>query len=127
MLALVGGLVITPMVSGNTGYVNRLPYKIQQYFIEDDRRVTKHGSLVLISLTWALFFIFTFLHLYANFCAVSSVVMETVNIPRLHILVTEFLTSGFIMTPQEVGSREPIIFGNVIELKRTNVEIQSHA
>ena len=74
-----------------------------------------------------MFFIFTFLHLYANFRAVSSVVMETVNIPRLHILVTEFLTSGFIMTPQEVGSREPIIFGNVIDLKRTNVEIQSHA
>lgn len=81
LLALVGGLVITPMVSGNAG------------------------------LTWTLFFIFTFLHLYANFRAVSSVVMETVNIPRLHILVTEFLTSGFIMTPQEVGSREPIIFG----------------
>lgn len=70
-----------------------------------------YHALVLISLTWTLFFIFTFLHLYANFRAVSSVVMETVNIPRLHILVTEFLTSGFIMTPQEVGSREPIIFG----------------
>ena len=38
--------------------------------------------------------------------------METINIPRLHILVTEFLTSGLIMTPQEVSSREPVIFGN---------------
>ncbi|XP_068750402.1 RUS family member 1-like [Montipora capricornis] len=81
LLALVSGLVITPMVSGNVG------------------------------LTWTLFFIFTFLHLYANFRAVSSVIMETINIPRLHILVTEFLTSGLIMTPQEVSSREPVIFG----------------
>jgi len=81
LMALIAGLVITPLVSGN-------PY-----------------------LTWTLFFIFTFLHLYANFRAVSSVIMETVNIPRLHLLVTEFLSSGNILTPQEVGSREPVIFG----------------
>lgn len=67
----------------------------------------------LHSLTWTLFFIFTFLHLYANFRAVSSVIMETVSLPRLHLLVTEFLSSGHIMTPQEVGSREPVIFGEI--------------
>jgi len=38
--------------------------------------------------------------------------METVNIPRLHVLVDEFLCEGRIMTPEEVGSREPV-FGKV--------------
>lgn len=68
-------------------------------------------TFFLSSLTWTLFFIFTFLHLYANFRAVSSVIMETVNMPRLHILVNEFLSEGRIMTPEEVGSREPVVFG----------------
>lgn len=66
----------------------------------------------LFSLTWSLFFVFTFLHIYANFRAVSSVVMETVSLDRLHLLVTEFLSAGRIMTPEEVGSREPVVFGN---------------
>lgn len=67
------------------------------------------------SLTWTLFFIFTFLHLYANFRAVSSVVMETTSLSRLHLLVTEFLSTGHIMTPQEVGNREPVIFGKCLQ------------
>ena len=39
--------------------------------------------------------------------------METVSLPRLHLLVTEFLSTGRIITPEEVGSREPVIFGKV--------------
>lgn len=39
--------------------------------------------------------------------------METVNVPRLHVLVDEFLREGCIMTPEEVGSREPVVFGKV--------------
>ena len=65
------------------------------------------------SLTWTLFFIFTFLHVYANFRAVSAVVMETISMPRLHVLVNEFLCEGRIMTPEEVGSREPVVFGSI--------------
>ena len=65
------------------------------------------------SLTWTLFFIFTFLHLYANFRAVSAIVMETISMPRLHVLVNEFLCEGRIMTPEEVGSREPVVFGSI--------------
>ncbi|KAJ7333839.1 hypothetical protein OS493_015931 [Desmophyllum pertusum] len=82
LMALIAGLIITPMVSGN------------------------------LLLTWSLFFVFTFLHIYANFRAVSSVVMETVSLNRLHLLVTEFLSAGRIMTPEEVGSREPVVFGH---------------
>lgn len=40
--------------------------------------------------------------------------METVNVPRLHVLVDEFLCEGRIMTPEEVGSREPVVFGKVL-------------
>lgn len=39
--------------------------------------------------------------------------METVSLPRLHLLVTEFLSTGRIITPEEVGSKEPVIFGKV--------------
>ena len=48
--------------------------------------------------------------------------METVSLPRLQLLVTEFLSMGCIITPQEVGSREPVIFGKVsILLSRDTV------
>ena len=47
--------------------------------------------------------------------------METVNLPRLHLLVTEFLSTGCIITPEEVGSREPVIFGKVSILSVINV------
>lgn len=65
-------------------------------------------------LTWMLFFIFTFLHLYSNFRAVSSVVMETLNITRLHILVQEYLLHDRMLTPDEVAKREPVLFGKVL-------------
>jgi len=42
--------------------------------------------------------------------------METVNIPRLHVLVNEFLYEGRIMTPEEVGSREPVVFGKMFTI-----------
>ena len=33
--------------------------------------------------------------------------------PRLHVLVNEFLCEGRIMTPEEVASREPVVFGSI--------------
>jgi len=63
-------------------------------------------------LTWILFFIFTFLHLYSNFRAVSAVVMETLNVTRLHILVQEYVLNDRMLTPDEVAGREPVLFGN---------------
>ena len=84
----------------------------------DSIQVSKDDSCCVLcfclpSLTWTLFFVFTFLHLYANFRAVSSVVMETVSVPRLHVLVNEFLCEGRIMTPEEVAIREPVVFGSI--------------
>ncbi|KAK3750643.1 hypothetical protein QZH41_012810, partial [Actinostola sp. cb2023] len=83
LMALLAGLVITPLVSGNT------------------------------MLTWTLFFIFTFLHIYSNFRAVSAVVMETLNITRLQIVMQEYLFTERILTPEEVACREPVLFGSV--------------
>ncbi|XP_048582517.1 RUS family member 1 [Nematostella vectensis] len=82
LMALLAGLVITPLVTGHT------------------------------LLTWVLFIIFTFLHLYANYCAVSSVVMETLNTTRLQIVTNEFLRTGHVLSPDEVGKMEPVIFGS---------------
>ncbi|EDV29139.1 uncharacterized protein TRIADDRAFT_19061, partial [Trichoplax adhaerens] len=58
---------------------------------------------------WTLFFMFTMLHLYANYKAVSSVVMETLNRERLHILAYNFFRYGSILSPAEVCQRESVI------------------
>jgi hypothetical protein len=63
-VALVGmilGLVLTPVVSGNYLAV------------------------------WTLFFVFTFLHLYANYNAVSCVVFDTLNQQRASIVIRKFV------------------------------------
>ena len=38
--------------------------------------------------------------------------------PRLHVLVSEFLSEGRIMTPEEVGTREPVVFGKICTTQR---------
>ena len=60
-------------------------------------------------LVWILFFIFTFGHLYSNYKAVSAVIMETINLPRYHILVCTYIETGKILTPKEVGKLDPVI------------------
>ncbi|XP_023687466.2 RUS family member 1 isoform X1 [Paramormyrops kingsleyae] len=72
-------------------------------------------SLVLIPLvtdnallTFVLFFSFTVLHLLANYKAVRSIVMETLNEARLSILLHQYLHDGRILSPSEANSREPV-------------------
>lgn len=81
--ALIVGLIITPVVSENP------------------------------SVTWFLFFVFTTLHIFANYCAVSCVVMETFNQERFHIVVQEYLNSlqRRILVPVEANALEPIVIG----------------
>uniref|UniRef100_A0A3B4DYG7 RUS family member 1 n=1 Tax=Pygocentrus nattereri TaxID=42514 RepID=A0A3B4DYG7_PYGNA len=78
-------------------------------------------SLVLIPLvtnnpvlTFILFFCFTVLHLFANYKAVRSVVMETLNEARLSIILHQYLLDGRILSPAEANQREPV----VLEFKR---------
>ncbi|XP_077475231.1 RUS family member 1 [Stigmatopora argus] len=79
-------------------------------------------SLILIplvtdnpALTLILFFLFTALHLFANFKAVRSVVMETLNEARLAILLRQFLRDGRVLTPLEANRKEPVF----LEFRKT--------
>ncbi|XP_064612528.1 RUS family member 1-like [Liolophura sinensis] len=62
-------------------------------------------------LIWALFIIFTIVHLYANYSAVTSVVMETFNQARYHIIVKEYMVSREILSLREANYREPVLRG----------------
>lgn len=62
-------------------------------------------------LTLSLFFLFTALHLFANYKAVRSVVMETLNEARLSIVLQEYLKDGHILGPLEANQREPVFMG----------------
>lgn len=61
-------------------------------------------------LIWSLFLLFTLLHLFANYSAVTSVVMETLNQARLHILVHHYLQTGRVLSLQEVNYKEPVLW-----------------
>ncbi|XP_073350457.1 RUS family member 1 [Pagrus major] len=61
-------------------------------------------------LTLSLFFLFTILHLFANYKAVRSVVMETFNEARLSIVLQQYLTDRRILSPLEANHREPVFF-----------------
>uniref|UniRef100_A0AAY4DDC4 Uncharacterized protein n=1 Tax=Denticeps clupeoides TaxID=299321 RepID=A0AAY4DDC4_9TELE len=72
-------------------------------------------SLVLIPLvtdnpllTFVLFFLFTVLHLVANYKAVRTVVMDTLNKDRLSIVLQQYLHDGQVLSPQEANRREPV-------------------
>ncbi|XP_029912758.1 RUS family member 1 [Myripristis murdjan] len=72
-------------------------------------------SLILIplvtdnpALTLGLFFLFTIFHLYANYRAVRSVVMETFNEARLSIVLRRYLRDGRVLAPPEANRSEPV-------------------
>ncbi|KAM9392767.1 RUS family member 1 isoform 1-T2 [Pholidichthys leucotaenia] len=74
-------------------------------------------SLILIPLvtdnsllTLCLFFLFTLLHLFANYKAVRAVIMETFNEARLSIVLQQYLKDKQILSPAEANRREPVFF-----------------
>ncbi|CAL8266265.1 unnamed protein product [Gadus morhua 'NCC'] len=79
-------------------------------------------SLVLIplvtdnpALTLSLFFLFTALHLFANYKAVRSVVMETFNEARLSIVLQQYLRDGRVLSPADANRQEPVF----LDFRRT--------
>ncbi|XP_075704978.1 RUS family member 1 [Rhinoderma darwinii] len=75
-------------------------------------------SLLLVPLvsdslwgTHLLFLVLTGLHLYANYRAVRSVVMETLNQSRLAIVLEHFLLEGQILRPAQANHKEPLFPG----------------
>ena len=68
-------------------------------------------------LTWSLYLLAVAMHIYANVRAVRSVVMETLNQSRFHILCQAFLDSNHqqmhvsgVMSPAVVNPLEPILW-----------------
>lgn len=51
------------------------------------------------------------LHLFANYKAVRSVVMETFNEARLSIVLQQYLSDKQILSPLEANRREPVFLG----------------
>lgn len=79
-------------------------------------------SLILIPLVtdnplWTFFFfcLFTMLHLFSNYKAVRSVVMDTLNDARLAIVLHHYLKNGQVLNPLEANHLEPVF----LELKKT--------
>lgn len=66
-------------------------------------------------LTLGLFFLFTVLHLFANYKAVRSVVMETLNEARLSVALQQYLENGRVLSPLEANKREPVFMGESCE------------
>ena len=77
-----------------------------------------HGNQYLI---WSLFFVFTFLHIYANYRAVCCVVFDTFNAQRLQIVLNEYRKSKTVLSPDQVASRESItnLFGPKIYIGKS--------
>lgn len=61
-------------------------------------------------LIWTLYIIFTCLHLYANYSAVTCVVMETLNQSRLNLIVKDLLDSSHIPSIQRTNYLEPVLW-----------------
>ncbi|OCT61817.1 hypothetical protein XELAEV_18047846mg [Xenopus laevis] len=61
--------------------------------------------------TYLLFFLLTSLHLYANYRAVRSVIMETLNQSRLSIVLHHYLKEGKILDPEAANLQEPLLPG----------------
>ncbi|XP_078486973.1 RUS family member 1 [Ciona intestinalis] len=80
LAALLTGLVIMPIVSTN------------------------------IPLTWLLFLIFTSLHVFANYKAVASVVMELFNRNRFSKVIKVYCDMNKVLTPKEANEKEAIFF-----------------
>ncbi|XP_074854342.1 RUS family member 1 isoform X2 [Carettochelys insculpta] len=64
-----------------------------------------------LQLTYALYGLFTALHLYANYRAVRAVCMETLNRARLRLALHHFLGQGWVPTPAHINPQEPLLPG----------------
>uniref|UniRef100_A0A670JBN7 RUS family member 1 n=1 Tax=Podarcis muralis TaxID=64176 RepID=A0A670JBN7_PODMU len=70
-----------------------------------------------LRLTYSLYGLFTALHLYANYRAVRSVCMETLNRARLRLVLRPFLQRGKVLGPALANPQEPLVPGFQQELR----------
>lgn len=62
------------------------------------------------TLVWTLYFVLTFVHLYANYRAIRSLKLRTFNWNRFVLLSTEFFRSKQICSIESINQREPLLF-----------------
>lgn len=60
---------------------------------------------------WHLFTVFTVIHLYANYQAVLSLKMVTLNNARLILLLRMHLGMKIVSSPEVINRHEPVILG----------------
>lgn len=77
---------------------------------------------------WLLFALATFVHLLANYLAVSSVVLTTFNPQRLHLVVDHHARTGQWLSPEQAAARESIftrltLFGKLFSQVKFGVPI----
>ncbi|XP_077170723.1 RUS family member 1 isoform X2 [Paroedura picta] len=70
-----------------------------------------------LHLTYALYGLFTILHLYANYRAVRAVCMETLNRARLRLVLRHFLRWGKVPGPALANPKEPLLLGGHQQLR----------
>lgn len=70
--------------------------------------LTKHVNIGNFS-AWGLFFSLTFLHLFANFAAMRTLSLRTLNPSRLNVLVEEYMKQLEVRQEEVVGTGGPII------------------
>ncbi|XP_055942800.1 RUS family member 1-like isoform X2 [Argiope bruennichi] len=65
-------------------------------------------------LTWIVYVLMASIHLIANYCAVTSVVMETFNESRFHIYTNHYMNEGLqnrkFLTVTEVNQKENLFY-----------------
>ena len=64
---------------------------------------------------WALFLLFTFLHLFANWRAVRAVIMSRMNRNRFHLLVDMYLKEGGVRSPEYINGKETLLPSECVE------------
>lgn len=63
-----------------------------------------------------MFVVFTALHLWSNYCAVTVLCMETLNKNRLHIVINHYFKTGELLSPKEANALEPVLRSKLIKL-----------
>lgn len=74
-------------------------------------------------LMWLIFVLMTAVHLFANYCAVKSVVMETFNAERFRIVMEHYLQTnrGQILSISEANQKENVF---LLPLNRQTTEVR---
>ena len=66
--------------------------------------------LLALRLIWPLFILFVAGHLFANYNAVKSVIIQTFNRNRFHIITQAYFKQNVILLPYDCNRSEPVLW-----------------